>query len=165
MKPNQSTPKDNPGVIAPPPLLVLGGLVLGWLLDWALGWHLAINSGPGIVLGFIVIVLGLVPLAAAFLHFRAAKTPAPPWLTPSALVGAGPYRFIRNPMYVGMLVIYLGIAIVSGSGAAFIFLPVVALLLHFGVVRREEAYLEKKFGEDYLDYCKRVPRWFPRSTD
>ena len=163
MKQDQTTPHpDVPGVLAPPPALAGGLLVVGWLMDWLTGWHLAVNSGPGLVLGLIVTSMGGLLVLACIKALRAARTPVEPWKPTTALVLVGPYGYCRNPIYIGLLLVYIGCAIMSGSGSAFLLLPVLIGLLHVGVILREEAYLTAKFGDTYRDYCRHVPRWLPK---
>lgn len=78
---------------------------------------------------------------------------------PPALVTAGPYRFTRNPIYIGFVLVYFGLSIVLTSVWILLLLFPVLLILQRGVVQREEAYLERKFGDAYRAYAERVPRW------
>lgn len=72
---------------------------------------------------------------------------------------SGPYRFTRNPIYIGLSAVYLGIAALAGSLWIALMLVPALFILQFGVVLREEAYLERRFGDDYRAYRARVPRW------
>jgi protein-S-isoprenylcysteine O-methyltransferase Ste14 len=95
----------------------------------------------------------------AIIAFRRAGTRPEPWKPVTAFVTSGPYRFTRNPMYVGFTLIYLGVAAMVNTAWPLWFLPAIFLTMHFGVVRREEAYLERRFGDDYRAYRDRVRRW------
>ena len=77
----------------------------------------------------------------------------------NALISSGPFRFSRNPMYVGLTLVYLGISLILNTAWPLLFLPGALLLMHFGVINREEAYLEELFGQDYRQYRARVRRW------
>ncbi len=159
-------PADTAGVIAPPPLIALAALVAGVAADWlwplnvlgsTLGWPMRIAIGVPLVLG------GGVLAVAAERAFKRVGTNVPPWRPALALATSGPYAYIRNPMYVGLILLLAGIAAALASDWLVILLVPTALVLHFGVVRREERYLEAKFGEDYRRYKASVPRYgWPR---
>ena len=88
-----------------------------------------------------------------------ARTNIDPYKPATALVTGGPYRFTRNPIYVAMTLLYVGAALSFRIIPALILLPIALLLLQFGVIRREERYLEAKFGDRYRQYRSRVRRW------
>ena|SRR5437870_323510 len=154
-----SAERDAPGVIAPPPLIYLAGLGIGF----GLAALLPSASFPGWLawsLGSILLLGGLV-LAASFVRaFRRAGTPVNPGESATTLVTTGPYRLSRNPAYLGMALGYAGIAILSGALWALVPLVPTLLLIDRGVIRREERHLERKFGEEYLLYRARTRRWF-----
>jgi protein-S-isoprenylcysteine O-methyltransferase Ste14 len=152
---------ETAGVVMPPPLLYLSGLVLGGLLEWAapLATYIPFAGPWRWAAGGLVGALGLLLLAAAFRVFRAASTPVPTWQPTSTLVTDGPYRVSRNPIYVALSLVYVGLALGLGVWWAFVVLPFVWLVLHFGIVRREEAYLERRFGEAYRAYRARTRRY------
>ena len=109
---------------------------------------------------------GLVLFAAAaglgipaVLAFRSAGTHVEPWKPASALVTRGVFRYLRNPMYVGLVLAVAGLAIMLASDWMLVMTVLLAITLHVGVVRREERYLAAKFGDAYRDYCARVPRY------
>ena len=151
---------DHPGVIAPPPAIFFGFLLAGVLID-----RLADTPFPALDrtlrqgLAIALIVGGLAIEAWAGGLFRKAGTNVVPWSPSTALVTDGPYRFSRNPMYLGFAVTYLGLALGLESGAAMILLIPALALMSWGVIGREERYLEGKFGEDYRAYKSRVRRW------
>lgn len=159
--PGQGQAKDTAGVIAPPPVLYLAGLLLGLGADRLLelpplpylsgqtGLYLGIGLGAA---GFLIL------LAAAGLFVRAGTNIQPHHPT-TALVTGGLYRFSRNPIYLGATLVYLGLAAGLASLGVLVLLPAVLAALHLGVIRREERYLEEKFGEAYRDYKARVRRW------
>jgi protein-S-isoprenylcysteine O-methyltransferase Ste14 len=112
------------------------------------------------VLGWSFVAAGvLLPLSAAVLFRRAGTTPNPTRPT-TALVVRGPYRFTRNPMYLGLALLYVGGALLVNSLWPLVFLPGVLVVVQRQVIVREEAYLERTFGEAYRAYRARVRRWF-----
>jgi len=104
-------------------------------------------------------VIGVVPSEAEAATLRAAGTNVDPLLPTTAIVTAGPYRFSRNPIYVGLTLLYLGLALTFNTWWAVIVLVPILAVMHVGVVRREERYLEQKFGEPYRQFCSRVRRY------
>jgi protein-S-isoprenylcysteine O-methyltransferase Ste14 len=146
-------------VIIRPPLAwglaVIAGLTLNWLLpvpfqpvDLPAGW-----------LGAIVFVLALALVAWAIVTITRAGSNVPTNLPTTAIVESGPYRFTRNPIYLGMFLGLIGLAIAFDNLWLLMMLVPFALIIHYGVVVREEAYLERKFGDAYRGYRSRVRRW------
>lgn len=150
--------EDNPGVIAPPPLIYAGALATG-LLAKGLFPHPSLRRSLSRTLGWPLIAGGLVIGALGFREMRRAGTNADPREPTTAIVTEGPYRFTRNPLYLGMTLIYAGIAVRANALPAALLLPAVLLLMQRGVIEREERYLEGKFGDEYLRYKARVRRW------
>ena len=150
---------DYPRVIARPPLLYLGALLLGLLLNYL--WPARIVSEgvryPGVV---AVIVPGVLVIAAAMREFRLAGTNVETYRPATALVTGGPYRFSRNPIYLGLALIYAGIGLAANSLWTMVLLIPLLAIIRYGVIAREEAYLERKFGEKYVHYKASVRRWF-----
>ena len=144
-------------MLAPPPLIYLVPLALGLLLHRRYPLE-APGHRVAAVIGFACTLSAAVVLPA-LLAFRRAATRPEPWRPATALVTDGPYRLSRNPMYLGFTLLYLGIALLSGSLWPLLLLPLVLLTMHFGVIVREEAYLERRFGEAYREYRRRVKRW------
>lgn len=140
--------RDNPGVIAPPPLIYAGALAAGLLanrryripflprpLKRALGW-------PLIFCGLAVGILG-------FREMRRAETNVDPYKPTMAIVTEGPYRFTRNPLYLSMTLIYGGIAALANTLPAALLLPLAQTATQRGAIEHEERYLERKFGEEF----------------
>jgi protein-S-isoprenylcysteine O-methyltransferase Ste14 len=124
-----------------------------------IGPGLASANGKALTGGLIFVVGGFALAFFAARRFRLAGTSVIPGEPASTLVTVGIYRVTRNPMYIGFILLYFGLSIVLTS--LWILLPLipVVVILHRGVVLREEAYLARKFGDDYVRYTKRVPRW------
>lgn len=150
--------KDTPGVIAPPPLIFLGGLISGGLIGW---FYQAVifENLAGRIFGGILTVFGLVVILVAKSNMSRAKTNIEPWKPTTAILTEGIYGISRNPVYVAMVFIYLGTVFLFNSLWLFPPLVVVLVVMHYGVIMREERYLERKFGREYLDYKKTVRRW------
>ena len=150
--------QDIAGVVAPPPLIFLAGLIVGFALEALL---------PGVdlpavvewVLGAVLVVAGLGLLLWFNTLFNRTGTAVEPWKPTTAIVTTGPYRFTRNPAYLGMALTYVGIAVMSSAMWVLLPLPVVLAVIDRGVIAREERYLERKFGEEYLAYKRSVRRW------
>lgn len=146
-------------MIAPPPLLPLsviaGAEVLQWLTPWPMlgsdGWR------RGLALGLLACSVTLA--GAAVLALRRARTPVEPWKATRSIVDVGPYAVSRNPIYVALLGVQLAYAWGRGNAWGMLLLPVSALLLHWGVIAREERYLRERFGAPYEAYLHRVRRW------
>ncbi len=149
---------ETTGIRVPPPLYYLAGLLAGLALEIAFP-----IDGPPTWVRIAVGVLGLTAFlyldGGATLRFGRAGTNVIPWKPASALVTDGPYGITRNPMYVGMACLYVAIAVATGLIWALILLPLVLLAVDRLVIAKEEPYLERLFGEPYLDYKRRVRRW------
>jgi protein-S-isoprenylcysteine O-methyltransferase Ste14 len=157
-----STPADHPDVIAPPPLIFAAAVVLGLLLEWMLPVYVlsVLFYGTGrIIIGLVLIVAGAALGIAAERTFRAAGTNTPPWKPALNLATSGVFRYLRNPMYVGMTLMVAGLAITLASDWMLVLLVPAVLVTHYGVVLREERYLEQKFGERYRRYKTAVTRY------
>lgn len=152
---------DNANVAIRPPLLFLGALILGCLMTLALplGTRLASPNGLALTVGLIFVVLGFVLVLLSVRRFHLAGTTVPIDQPTTTLVTIGPYHFTRNPIYIGLILIYFGLSIVLTSLWMLVLLIPVLIVLQRGVVEREEVYLERKFGDDYRKYKERVPRW------
>jgi protein-S-isoprenylcysteine O-methyltransferase Ste14 len=156
--PEGGAPK-HAGVIAPPPLMLLAALLAGFGLEHVAPLGVldeAPQSARWIVGGlFIAIALGV--NFQGFFRFQRAGTPVRPWMGTTKLVTDGIYAHVRNPMYLGMVLIAFGTGAIFAGDWLIICGALFWLMLHYGVVRREERYLEILFGEEYRQYKKRVP--------
>jgi protein-S-isoprenylcysteine O-methyltransferase Ste14 len=150
--------EDRSGVRIPPPLIYVAGFLAGLALEavFPIG---ALPFAIALVAGLVGGVLWLVLDGSAMMRFQRARTSIVPFKPTTALVTSGPYRFTRNPMYVGMAFLYLGLALAFGVIWALALLPLVLLAVDRLVIAREERYLEAKFGEEYRDYMRSVRRW------
>lgn len=150
--------QDSPGVIVFPPALYVGTLLLGLLLQVLWPMHLA--STPWIRIAGVVVAVasGLTAHWGSRTMHRAGTNvlPSKPAL---AIVTEGPFRYSRNPLYVANAIFYVGLALIFNAvWPLVLFVPMLAII-HWGIIRREERYLEAKFGDAYLAYKARVRRW------
>ncbi len=154
----QTTEHDNAGVIAPPPFIFAGALGLGLLLQGIVPLRFAPRRRrpfTGIFLAASGLMLGMM----AFRTMRRAQTSPNPGKPVTTIVTTGPFQLSRNPIYLSMALLYSGIAVLRNALWPLLLLPVVLRIMNRGVIDREEAYLERKFGEQYLTYKQRVRRW------
>lgn len=156
---NAARAADTPGVIAPPPLIFAAILTLSVAVDWALGGSDGLLPDLHRLAGLAMLAPAAMLLVGALGLFRRARTRPEPWQPTSAIVTTGVYAVTRNPMYVGMALAFAGLACVVDRPLALFGLPVALLLVHHGVILREERYLERKFGDPYRRYAARVRRW------
>jgi protein-S-isoprenylcysteine O-methyltransferase Ste14 len=149
------------GVIARPPLLFLAALLLGLVADRLLPLPFPVLPGRPVhwMIAGSLILIGLALAAAGFRNFSRAGTPVPTNLPSRALVTTGIHGWTRNPLYLGMFLVYAGIAIAARNPCTLILMLPLAITIRYGVVGREEAYLERRFGNTYQDYKSRVRRW------
>lgn len=157
---NKPAPK-NAGVIAPPPLIALAMLALGVGLSYVLPWTFLDTISP-LLRQSIAGALGIIAVAALLTAsglFKRASTSVKPWVATSALVTTGIYKFTRNPMYVGFLLISFAVGLAFALEGVILSSLGLWVILHYGVIKREERYLTELFGQDYTDYCQRVGRY------
>jgi protein-S-isoprenylcysteine O-methyltransferase Ste14 len=157
----QVTDTGTAGVIARPPLLFLAALLLGFALDRLLPLPFSV-PGVGLVhwiIGGSLILIGLGIFAAGFRNFSRAGTPVPTNKPTRALVTTDIHGWTRNPIYLGMFLVYGGIGVAAPSPWVLILTLPLAITIRYGVVAREEAYLERRFGNAYRDYKSHVRRW------
>ena len=150
--------QDAPGVVAKPPLIYGAALMLGFALD-------TFFPAPFLpdllqyVAGFVLIGVSIPIVAFVLLCFKRAGTNIDVHRPTTAVVTAGPFRYSRNPAYVALSLLYAGIGIAADSLWVLGLLIPVLIVMQLGVIQREERYLERKFGEDYLRYKASVRRW------
>jgi len=153
-----STRPETAGVIAPPPLIYLAGLGLGFALDASLR-DTPIPSAVRWTAGPLLVLVGLALMRSFLRSFHRADTAVRPDRPSSALVTDGPYRFTRNPAYLGMAIACSGIVVWSGQLWAFIGVFAAVVVIDRGVIAREERYLAGRFGAEYESLRARVRRW------
>ncbi len=157
-----SRPTDHPGVFAPPPLAAFAAVALGLALDRLLPAYILAVLVPRparLVIGLLSILAGCGLAIAGWKAFMRSGTPVSPYRPAIALVTTGVFAYVRNPIYAGLILIVFGIGFASASDWTLVMTVALALALHFGVVLREERYLETTFGDAYLAYKRRVPRY------
>jgi protein-S-isoprenylcysteine O-methyltransferase Ste14 len=152
---------DAPEVAILPPTLFLGGLAAGCILEliWPLGPGLAQGTWKPFLTGLFVAGLGLGCGWLSVRRFNEAGTSYAITEPTDTLVTVGLYRVSRNPIYLGLITLYFGIALALTSLWALILLPGLVAVLRNGVIEPEEAFLEDKFGEAFRAYKAKVPRW------
>jgi protein-S-isoprenylcysteine O-methyltransferase Ste14 len=144
-------------VIAPPPLIFAGGWVLGLALHTRARARLVI--GPSRWLGGLLAAAGVGQIAWAIWSMRRAGTDPRPDKPTATLVTDGPFRYTRNPIYLGLTAIYSGLLMAVGTPWPALFLPAVLAVIREGVIAREERYLAARFGDAFTDYAAHVRRW------
>ncbi len=149
---------DSPRIIAPPPLIYVGGLTIGIILHWLKPLPF-VPGNLALPLEAIFIAVSVVLFVTALRTFAKAKTNVDPRKPTTRIVSTGPYRFSRNPIYLSMTLLSVGIALWVNTLWMLIILVPVLLIMQFGVIAREETYLTRKFGEEYLRYTSNVHRW------
>ena len=152
------------GVIARPILMFPAALLLGLALERPLPLpfpvpRIGLEHWIGAIIAGALILIGIAIFAAGVRGFSRAATPLPTNQSARALVTTGVYRWTRNPIYLAFFLVYGGIGIIVRSPWILILLAPLAVIMRYGVVAREEAYLERRFGDAYQDYKARVRRW------
>lgn len=150
---------DHPGVVTRPPLLYLAAFLGFLVLRWLLPLRLAADGMPLVYAG---VALALAGLGIGFWGralMVAARTNLDPMKPATAIVTGGPFRFSRNPLYVGMTMLYVGLTLAFNTWWGFVLLVPLLAVMHFGVILREEVYLEAKFGDEYRRYKGLVARY------
>lgn len=157
-----TTPEmKHPGVRFPPPTLFVLGIAAGWLLNRAVPFPIGawLAAPVRLPLGWAAVAVGAVVIAWGMLTFARARTAIYPTRPARTIVDWGPFRFSRNPMYVGLTAMMAGVGLLIDGAWVLIFIPLVLAALTAFVIRREEAYLAGAFGEEYAAYRARVRRW------
>ena len=142
-----------------PPVYLLLSLLLMGLLHRFLPLATLIAAPYRYHAGLATAAVGLGLIIACSIHFKRADTPIIPFSESTALLTRGIYRYTRNPIYLGMLIILAGAAVALGSLSPLLVLPVFFLIINEGYVKHEEPFLERIFGDEYRAYKARVRRW------
>jgi protein-S-isoprenylcysteine O-methyltransferase Ste14 len=151
--------RSGPSVLAPPPFIFMGALAVGLVLHALRPLPLFPHSLAARVVGGCLVLSGLALSAAVVLHFRRVETPVTPRRETRHLVLSGPYRFSRNPDYLGQALVAAGLGLLTRSGWVLLTLVPALLLVRYLVIAPEERYLEQKFEEEYRRFRGHVRRW------
>ena len=158
MLPELPPEEDRPGVPIAPPLLfvlpILASLALEWLVPTSF-----VHGAFRWILGAVIVVAGIALNIGGFVTQKRAGTHPIPFNPTTRIVAHGVYRFSGNPMYLGFALCTFGLAILVDSAWMLLALPIGLVLVDRIVITREERYLERKFGDEYLNYKRRARRW------
>jgi protein-S-isoprenylcysteine O-methyltransferase Ste14 len=150
---------DHANIIVPPPVLYAVPLALGVFLDWKVRALPLLGKVQARHTGEVAMTLGSALVVWSFLQFFLKRTSPVPIQPANALIVEGPFRWTRNPLYLALAILYVGVAFLANTLWPFFFFPLVLFAVDFFVINREEAYLERRFGEEYREYRSRVRRW------
>jgi protein-S-isoprenylcysteine O-methyltransferase Ste14 len=151
-------PEDTVGYRLWPPVAIGAPLLVGWLATRAWGDPVGLG-GWRIPLGWALVILFVAWNGWALWLFGRHRTGLLPGQATEALIEEGPFRVSRNPLYVGLLALYIGLALLAPTVWGLVLFPVAAWLLLWGAIRPEERYLHERFGATYDEYARRVRRW------
>ena len=149
---------DQANVVAIPPFIAIGGLVLGAALEWVFPSRV-LPHVAALALGVALIVISIPIAVSAGRALSRAQTAIDVRRPTTSIVQTHAFRFSRNPMYLSMMMLYVGISLLMNSAWLLILAIPVFAIFQVGIVAREEQYLEEKFGDAYRVYKKRVRRW------
>jgi protein-S-isoprenylcysteine O-methyltransferase Ste14 len=150
---------DNAGVVVRPPLLYGVAFVVVLALGWF--WPMPIVGRVAAVgIGLVLVVFGVGIAMWGRRTMQAAGTNVDPYRPVSVLVKNGPFRFSRNPLYMALTLLFLGLSLVVNTWWGIVLLFPVLIIIHWGVILREERYLDEKFGASYQEYRSKVRRYF-----
>jgi len=150
---------DTANVIIRPPIAWALAVLVALALQWLMPLPFMPAAAPAGRVGGAVFAIALALAAWAIATMTRAGSNVPTNMPTTTIVDTGPYRFTRNPIYLGMVLGLIGLAIVINSLWLLMTLMPFALVIRYGVITREEAYLERKFGDVYRRYRARVRRW------
>jgi protein-S-isoprenylcysteine O-methyltransferase Ste14 len=150
--------KKGAAVKFPPPAIFASAILLGAGLQYLRPVGLGVPESAEIF-GYVFVLFGIMIAVLVATSFRRAGTAIEPWKPTTSIVTTGFYAWSRNPIYAGFCLINIGIGIASNSFWIYISFVPAAYLLYYVAIAKEEAYLEGKFGEEYLAYKKKVRRW------
>ena len=152
--------KDNPGVYIPPPLFYVVTFLAALFLQRKFPINALLFRGHSIkFLGLAFVVIALFFLIRSFRQFFQSKNTLVTIWPASSLQTNGIYHITRNPMYLGLAIVYLGLSCIIGNWWNLILLPFLLLLVQQYIIKNEEKYLERRFGKEYADYRHKVRRW------
>ena len=150
--------EDRPGVPIAPPLLFVVPILASLAFEWLVPTSFA-HGASRWTLGALIFVVGIALNVGGFVTQKRAGTDPIPFNPTTRIVAHGLYRFSRNPMYLGFALCTFGLAILVDSAWMLLAVPIGLVLVDRTVITREERYLERKFGDEYLNYKRRVRRW------
>lgn len=154
----EKSDKKGAAVKFPPPLICLGFILIAGAIQYS--WPLSLPSSfVFTIIGIVVILTGLAIIFSASRTFKKADTRIEPWKPTSRIVSQGVFAYSRNPIYVAFCLASIGIGFVAGSVWVLMSFVPTAITIYFFAIKKEEAYLERKFGDEYLNYKKNVRRW------
>ncbi len=153
------TKKDHPGVYFPPPFLYVVIFLFSLLLEKLIDINSFFESTPASIASLVFLIAGFAFMLPALIKFFQTKNTLIPTKPATSLETSGIYSFSRNPMYLGLLLIYIGLAFLFGNWWTFILVPILIILVNKLIIIKEERYLERSFGPAYIDYRKKVRRW------
>lgn len=149
---------DHAQVMVAPPLVFLsyliGALIVNWLIPFPTPWTFILR-----IVGGLMVIAGFLLAGSAISQMRKVHTSPDPHQPVTAMVTNGPYRFTRNPIYLGFFLIYLGFTLLAGTLWGLIASPFLLWTITNAVIHAEEIYLEDKFKDQYTGYKSRVRRW------
>lgn len=144
-------------ILAPPPIIILGCYLVGAGLQYMFPYMFLPSGWEWI--SWPIIILGVALLLWSLFMLKQQDTPISPHKTPNVLITSGPYRFSRNPIYIGLLLVYVSMAVYSNALMVALMFPVAVALITKGVIMQEEERLQQAFGKKYQRYKNRVRRW------
>jgi protein-S-isoprenylcysteine O-methyltransferase Ste14 len=149
---------DHAQVKVPPPLIYLGYLIGALIINWVIPFPTPLTFILRII-GGLAVIMGALLVGSAFSQMMNAHTTPDVSHPTTALVTAGPYRFTRNPIYLGFFLIYIGFTLLSGTLWGILLGPFLYWTVTNAIIHLEEEYLKKKFKDEYASYSTRVRRW------
>ena len=153
-------PKDHPGVYMPPPLIYVAfflfSLFLQKISPLERSW---LDTQMADIIGWVLIALNFILAFPAIWRFIVSKNTLVPIRPANSLQTTGIYSLTRNPMYLGLLLLYCGIAVFKGNWWTFILIPFLIMFIQLYVIKKEENYLQRAFGDEYFAYKKKARRW------
>jgi len=151
--------KDKVSVIAPPPLIFLLAILVGVLLNYFWPYNI-IPESIQLPIGLGIIALSIILSLLGVREFKKVRTSIRPDRPTTTIIASGPFRYTRNPLYLSLSLFHIGIGIAVDSVWILAMLAPTLIIMRYGVISREEHYLENKFGDEYLKYRDSVRRWF-----
>jgi protein-S-isoprenylcysteine O-methyltransferase Ste14 len=153
-----TTSTDKPGIVAPPPLLYAGAFVVVLVFRWFRPMPI-VGGAAAVWPGLACVALGIGLATWGRRTMQAAGTNINPYRPSTAIVTSGPFRYSRNPLYLALTLLYVGLTLAFNTWWGIAVLVPLVIVMHTGVVLREERYLEQKFGESYRQYRSEVRRY------